>query len=101
MSAAPQWGVPCRARKGATLNVPEAASLAVDTARTIRKHFDGGLACIRERLTNDLVEGIHNRLRVVARGAYGSYTAEALIERLVLVCSGIGLHPALPGPTGS
>jgi transposase len=39
----------------------------VKAARTIRKHFDRILAYVRERLTNGIVEGINNKLRMIAR----------------------------------
>lgn len=69
----------------------------VRTARTIRKHREGILAYIRSRLTNGLVEGINNRMRAVARRAFGFHSAEALISMLFLCCSQIELTPALPG----
>lgn len=71
----------------------------VKTARTIRKHTAGILAYIRERLTNGIVEGINNRLRVIARQAYGFHSAQALIGMLYLCCGGIQHSPPLPGTT--
>jgi transposase len=68
----------------------------VKLARTIRKHKEGILAYIKDRLTNGIVEGINNRLRVVARRAYGYHSAEALIGMLFLNCGGIQLDPPLP-----
>ncbi len=68
-------------------------------ARTIRKHKDGILAYVKERLTNGLVEGINNRLRMIARRAFGFHSAEALMGMLFLCCGGIQLHPPLPGST--
>ncbi len=69
----------------------------VRVARTIRKYRDGVLAYIDFRLTNGPVEGINNRMRMVARRAFGFHTAEALIAMLFLCCSTIDLTPALPG----
>jgi transposase len=66
-------------------------------ARTIRKYRDGILAYIDFRLTNGPVEGINNRMRTVARRAFGFHSAEALISMLFLCCSKIELTPALPG----
>jgi transposase len=66
-------------------------------ARTIRKYRDGILAYIDYRLTNGPVEGINNRMRTVARRAFGFHSAEALISMLFLCCSKIDLTPALPG----
>lgn len=68
----------------------------IKLARTIRKHKEGILAYIKDRLTNGIVEGINNRLRVVARRAYGYHSAEALIGMLFLNCGGIQLDPPLP-----
>lgn len=69
----------------------------VRVARTIRKYRDGILAYIDFRLTNGPVEGINNRMRTVARRAYGFHSAEALLSMLFLCCSKIELAPALPG----
>ena len=68
-------------------------------ARTIREHKQGILAYIRMRLTNGLVEGINNRIRVIARRAYGFHSAQALIAMIFLGCGGIQLNPTLPKPT--
>jgi transposase len=69
----------------------------VRVARTIRKYRDGVLAYIDFRLTNGPVEGINNRMRMVARRAFGFHSAEALMSMLFLCCSNIELTPALPG----
>ena len=71
----------------------------VRVARTIRQHFDGILAYIGDRLTNGLVEGINNKLRTIARRAYGYHSAEALMAMLFLCCGNIKLDPPLPTPT--
>lgn len=71
----------------------------VKAAKTIRKHKQGILAYIKDRLTNGLVEGLNNRLRVIARRAYGFHSAQALNSMLFLCCGGVELHPPLPGPT--
>lgn len=71
----------------------------VRTARTIRKHFDGVIAYVKTRLTNGLVEGINNKLRMIARRAFGFHSAGALIGSLFLTCGGIELNPPVPGPT--
>lgn len=68
----------------------------VKVARTIRKHFQGIVAYVKTRLTNGLVEGLNNKLRVIARRAYGFHTANALISMLFLNCGGIKLDPPLP-----
>ena len=68
----------------------------VKAARTIRKHFFGVLAYVKTRLTNGLVEGLNNKLRVVTRRAYGFHSAGALISMLFLTCGGVQLDPPLP-----
>jgi len=69
----------------------------VKAARTIRKHFDGIIAYVGGRLTNGFTEGINNKLRMVARRAFGFHSADALIAMLFLTCGGIRLDPPLPG----
>lgn len=68
----------------------------VKMARTVRRYFDGILAYVKTRLTNGLVEGLNNKLRVIARRAYGFHSAEALISMLFLNSGGIRLDPPLP-----
>ena len=65
-------------------------------SRTIRSKKEGVLAYIQERLTNGIVEGTNNRLRMIARRAFGFHSADALISMLYLCCGGIELHPPLP-----
>jgi len=71
----------------------------IEKARTIRRHFDGILAYVKERLTNGLTEGINNKIRMVARRAFGFHSAKALISMIYLVCGGLELNPPLPRPT--
>lgn len=71
----------------------------VRTARTIRKHIAGVATYLASRMTNGFTEGVNNKLRVVARRAYGFHSAEALIAMLFLTCGGIPLSPPLPSPT--
>jgi len=71
----------------------------VRVARTIREHRDGILAYVSYRLTNGVVEGFNNRLRMVARRAFGFHSSQPLIAMLFLCCGGITLHPPLPRPT--
>ena len=75
-----------------------AAHLApfVKLGRTIRKHAEGILAYLDTKMTNGPVEGINNKLRVIARRAYGFYLPGALISMLFLCCGGIELAPPLP-----
>ena len=69
----------------------------VRMARTVRRHFDGIVAYVKTRLTNGVVEGLNNKLRMIARRAYGFHSAEALISMLFLNSAGIQLDPPLPG----
>ncbi len=65
-------------------------------ARTIRKRFERVLAYVSNRLTNGVVEGLNNKLRMVARRAFGFHSAQALIGMLFLVAGGVKLNPQLP-----
>ena len=68
----------------------------VKTARTVRKHKDGILAYVETKLSNGLVEGFNNKLRMIARRAFGFHSAGALIGMLFLCCGGVTLNPPLP-----
>ncbi len=56
----------------------------------------GILAYLDTRMTNGPVEGINNKLRVIARRAYGFHSHRPLISMLFLCCGGIQLAPPLP-----
>ena len=71
----------------------------VKAARTIRKHWDGIAAYFDERLTNGLVEGINNKIRVTARRAYGFHSAGALKAMIYLIAGGVKPKPDLPKPS--
>ncbi|MBK6942235.1 MAG: transposase [Planctomycetes bacterium] len=68
----------------------------VRVARTIRKHFPGILAYVRERLTNAFVEGFNNLIRMIVRRAFGFHSWLALSAMIFLCCAGIVLSPPLP-----
>lgn len=68
----------------------------VRVARTIRKYLEGIIAYVKTRLTNGLVEGLNNKLRMIARRAFGFHGPEPLIAMLFLTCGGIQLDPPLP-----
>ena len=70
----------------------------IKAAQTVRKYKDGILAYFRTRLTNGRTEGINNKLRMIARRAFGFHSAGALIAMLFLCCGGITTNPPLPGP---
>ena len=71
----------------------------IRVARTIREHRDGILAYVNERLTNGLSEGINNRIRMIARRAFGFHSPGPLIAMIFLANGGISLEPVLPRPT--
>ena len=60
------------------------------------EHAAGILAYLDTRMTNGPVEGINNKLRVIARRAYGFHSHRPLISMLYLCCGGIKLEPPLP-----
>lgn len=70
----------------------------VKLARTIRKHKENILAYIKTRLTNGLVEGLNNKIRLITRRAFGFHSSQALISMVYLCCGGITLNPPLPKP---
>jgi transposase len=65
----------------------------VRVGRTIRKHLEGVLAYVRERLTNAFLEGTNNRIRMITHRAFGFHTPHAVIAMIFLCCSGIDLTP--------
>lgn len=68
----------------------------VRAGRTVRKHIDGILAYVSERLTNGFVEGMNNRIRMIVHRAFGFHSHFALSAMILLCCSGIVLDPPLP-----
>lgn len=62
-------------------------------AKTIRKHLDDIVAYIRWGMTNGIVEGLNNKVRVITRRAYGFHSATALIGMIMLCCTNIWLRP--------
>ena len=58
----------------------------VKVACTIRRHLDDIVAYIRWRMTNGLVEGLHNKIRVITRRAFGFHSAEAVIGVIMPCC---------------
>ncbi len=89
-------GRACVARQVGGLGARSRLRPFILVARTIRKHAAGILGYLDTRLTNGPVEGINNKLRVIARRAYGFHTPGALISMLFLCCGGIELAPPLP-----
>ena len=65
----------------------------VKVARTIRGHLSDIVAYIRWGVTNGIVEGLHTKVRVITRRAYGFHSASALIGMIMLCCTNIRLRP--------
>ncbi len=68
----------------------------VKAARTIKRHKEGILAYVKSRLTNGIVEGFNNRIRMVARRAFGFHSPAPLMSMIYLCCGKIQLDPAFP-----
>jgi transposase len=65
-------------------------------AKTVKRHIDGIVAFIDQRLTNARVEGMNNKIRLLSHRAFGFHSPEPLIATIYLCCSGIILpHPQL------
>lgn len=70
----------------------------VTLAKTIRKHRDGILEYVRDRLNNGRVEGLNGKTRTITRRSFGFHSASSLISMIFLCCGGIQAHPAHVGP---
>jgi transposase len=68
----------------------------VKLSRTIRRFKEGILAYISTGLSNGLVEGLNNKIRLITRRAFGFHSAEALTAMIHLCCGGLSLTPPLP-----
>jgi len=64
----------------------------VKAAATIRKHRDGILAAIRLGISNGLIEGLNNKVRLIIRRAYGFHSAEAALALVMLSCGPVDLQ---------
>jgi transposase len=63
----------------------------VKTARTIRKHRDGIDAAIDRGLLDGRQEGLHNKVHLIIRRAYGFHSPEAALATVMLVCRPVNL----------
>lgn len=70
----------------------------VTLAKTIRKHRNGILEYVRDRLNNGRVEGLNGKTRTITRRSYGFHSASSLIAMIFLCCGGVYAHPAHVGP---
>ncbi|MGI8776576.1 MAG: ISL3 family transposase [Acidimicrobiales bacterium] len=64
----------------------------VKAAATVRNHRDGILAAIRYGLSNGLIEGLNNKVRLIIRRAYGFHSADAALALVMLSCGPIELR---------
>lgn len=63
----------------------------VRMARTVRRRLDGIVEYIRSGLTNAILEGMNNKIRLLSHRAFGFHSAKPLIATIYLCCSGIDL----------
>ncbi len=68
----------------------------VKLSKTIRRFKEGILAYTTTGLSNGLVEGLNNKIRLITRRAYGFHSSQALSAMIYLCCGGLLLDPALP-----
>ncbi|MBN1209059.1 MAG: transposase [Myxococcaceae bacterium] len=68
----------------------------VKLSRTVRTFKQGILAYVSTGLSNGLVEGLNNKIRLITRRAFGFHSAQALMAMIHLCCGGISLAPPLP-----
>ena len=64
----------------------------VKAAATVRRHRDGIAAAIRYGLSNGLIEGLNNKVRLIIRRAYGFHSADAALALVMLSCGPIELR---------
>jgi transposase len=62
----------------------------------VRNFKEGILAYVSTGLSNGLVEGLNNKIRLLTRRAFGFHGAQALAAMIYLCCGGIELTPPLP-----
>jgi len=73
----------------------------VKLAKTVRKHRDGIIEYVRDRLNNGRVEGLNGKARTITRRSFGFHSAESLISMIFLCCGGIHLYPVHITPFGA
>jgi transposase len=69
----------------------------VRLSKTVRRHKQGIVAYTQTGLSNGVVEGLNNKIRLVMRRAYGFRNTGALMSMVYLCCGGVQLNPPLPG----
>ena len=63
----------------------------VKAATTVRTHRDGIAAAIERGLSNGLIEGLNNKVRLIIRRAYGFHSADAALALVMLCCGPVNL----------
>jgi len=63
----------------------------VKAAATVRAHREGIAAAIERGLSNGLIEGLNNKVRLIIRRAYGFHTADAALALVMLSCGPVNL----------
>jgi transposase len=64
----------------------------VKLGRIIRQHRDGILAAIQLGINEGRTEPLNNKVRLIARRAYGFHSAKAALAPVLLTCGPITLH---------
>lgn len=68
----------------------------VKLSKTLRRFKQGILAYVSTGLSNGLIEGLNNKIRLITRRAFGFHSAKALTAMIHLCCGGLPLTPPLP-----
>jgi transposase len=68
----------------------------VKLSKTVRRFKQGILAYVSTGLSNGLLEGLNNKIRLLTRRAFGFHSAKALTAMMHLCCGGLSLAPPLP-----
>ncbi|HEX8699719.1 MAG TPA: transposase, partial [Myxococcaceae bacterium] len=68
----------------------------VKLSKTLRRFKQGIPAYVSTGLSNGLIEGLNNKIRLLTRRAFGFHSAKALTAMIHLCCGGLPLTPPLP-----
>lgn len=61
----------------------------IKVAHTLKKYFYGILNYVQNNITNNLAEGINNKIRVYTKRAYGFKTEKMMMNMIYLTCGGL------------
>ena len=67
----------------------------VTLGQTIREHFDGVIAFVKNQISNARAEGINNKIRLLSHRAFGFHSAAPLIATVYLCCGGVDIPARL------